>query len=306
MAGREGPWRIAITGATGLIGSALAAALTRRGHEVRRIVRASSTRSPKPGDISWDPERGALDPRALEGVHGVVHLAGESVGERWTDDRKARIRASRIQGTGLIAAVMAAMPSPPRVLVSASAIGYYGDTGDAVITETSPSGGDFLARVAREWEAATAPAARAGIRVVIVRSGIVLSPDGGALKKMLLPFRVGAGGKLASGHQWMSWIALTDEVAAIEFALRTDALSGPANLTAPHPVTNAEFTHTLGAVLGRPAIATVPAFVLRLMYGEMADTTLLAGQRVEPRALLDAGFTFRYTDLESALRSELG
>lgn len=306
MAGQEQPRRIAVTGATGLIGSALTAALTAHGSDVVRLVRASSDRAPRAGDIPWDPARGALDPRALDGVSAVVHLAGENVGERWTAERKRRIRASRVDGTRVVAEALASMRTPPGVLVSASAVGYYGDTGDTPVIEASPAGRDFLARVAVEWEGATEPATRAGVRVVLLRSGIVLSPEGGALKKMLVPFRLGAGGKLGTGDQWMSWIALRDEVAAIEFALRTDTLAGPVNAVAPHPVTNAEFTRTLGHVLGRPAVATVPAFALRLLFGEMADATLLAGQRALPRALLDAGFTFRYPDLERALRAELG
>ncbi|CAN5784087.1 hypothetical protein BH23GEM3_BH23GEM3_06010 [soil metagenome] len=294
---------IAVSGSTGLIGSALVDSLRRDGHQIRRMVRSR----PSPGSehILWDPESGTLDPGALVGVDAVVHLAGENVGERWTAEKKARIRDSRVRGTRLLAEAIAALDEPPRVLVCASAVGIYGDRGDEILDEDSRAGLDFLARVGQEWEAASEPAAECGARVVKLRFGVVLSPRGGALEKMLLPFRIGVGGKVGSGQQWMSWISLTDAVAAIRFALETATLEGPVNTVAPHPVTNAEFTGALGDVLGRPTVMTVPAFALRLAYGEMADATLLASQRARPRKLQEAGFRFQHPELRDALRAEL-
>ena len=300
----RGTLRVAITGATGLVGRALVPFLASGGHEVRRLVRSRASLGP--GDVYWNPAAGEIDADGLDGLDAVVHLAGETVAERWTIAHKRAIRESRVQGTGLLARTLAGLPRPPRVLVSASAIGYYGDGGDRELDETSPAGSDFLANVAREWEEAAEPATRRGIRVVHPRFGVILSARGGALERLLPPFQLGAGGKIASGKQWMSWISLDDVVGALHFLLYTDSLAGPVNLTAPNPLTNADFGHVLGHVLHRPAVATVPAFALRMMFGEMADTMLLAGQRVLPRKLLAAGFQFRHPTLEEALRWELG
>lgn len=297
---------VAITGASGLVGAATVAALGDDGHRVTRLVRGA----PGPGEARWSPETGALEGLDLppgERVDAVVHLAGESIAEGpWSDARMARIRDSRVEGTRLLCEALARLPRPPRVLVSASAIGYYGDRGDQVLVEESPAGQGFLPDVCRGWEDATAPMRLAGARVVRLRIGIVLSRHGGALKAMLTPFRLGLGGRLGSGAQWMSWVALDDLVSAIRHSLVTD-LSGPANATAPNPVTNAELTRTLAAVLRRPAVVPVPAVALRLALGRrMADETLLCSARVLPRRLTAHGFTFRHPTLEQALRAELG
>jgi hypothetical protein len=289
---------IAITGATGLIGSALADRLRARGHIVRRIVRSN----PAPGDVLWDPSRDLLAAGALTGVDAVVNLAGEPIAHRWTAERKAALRESRVRGTALLARAVSALPVKPRVFLSGSAVGYYGDRGDEVLDETAGAGTGFLARLGVDWESAAAPVADAGVRVVLLRTGIVLSPDGGALAKLLPIFRLGGGGPLGSGRQWMSWITLDDHVRAMEHALFTEGLRGAVNLTAPAPVRNAELAATLGGVLGRPALLSVPAFALELLYGEMARETLLAGQRVMPAALTSAGFQFEEPALEGALR----
>lgn len=294
---------VAITGGTGMIGSALTALLRTGGHTVRWISRRPDASR---GDIGWDPDAGTLSPADLAGVDAVVHLAGANVGERWTESHKRAIRTSRELGTRTLATALTKMATKPKVLVSGSAVGYYGDTGSKVIDETSPIGTGFLADVSRSWEGEAAPAAEAGIRVALARTGVVLSPAGGALAKMLPAFRVGLGGPLGSGDQWMSWISLEDEIAALSFLLMTESCIGPFNLTAPAPVTNAEFGRTLGAVLHRPAILPVPGFALKALFGEMAEATILGGQRVLPSRLQQAGFRFRHPDLRSALRSELG
>lgn len=297
--------KILISGSSGLVGSELVPTLERAGHEVVRLVRGPPKRA---GDIAWDPAAGRLDQQALEAgaVEGVVHLAGENIaGGRWTPEQKRRIRDSRVVGTRLLSEALAALPTRPRVLVSASAVGYYGDRGDEVLTEESASGTDFLAGVCRDWEAATGPASAAGIRVVHTRFGIILSSEGGSLAKMLPPFRMGAGGPFGGGRQWMSWVTLDDVVGALIRALSMEALSGPVNVVAPHPVRNAEFARALGHVLGRPAVVKAPAFALKLLLGEMAGA-LLSGQRVEPRRLQEAGFAFRHPELEGALRHLLG
>jgi uncharacterized protein (TIGR01777 family) len=295
--------RIAVTGATGLIGSALSAFLTTGGHTVRRV-----TRSPeRPDDIGWDPAAGVLDPRALEGLDAVVHLAGESVAERWNARQKERILRSRVEGTGLLARTLATLERPPRVLVSSSAVGYYGDRGDELLDESSGPGQGFLAGVAEAWEAAAQPADDAGIRVVRARTAVVLSPRGGVLPRLLPPFKLGAGGKVGRGDQWMSWIGLDDLVGAIHFALHTERLRGPVNMASPELVTNAGFSHALGRVLHRPTVATVPEMAVRLVLGrEQAEEMVFASQRLAPRALLDAGFVFRHPNIEDALRFELG
>jgi len=294
---------VAITGASGFIGRALAERLRANGTRVRRLVR--SPRSDSPDDIVWDPMRGVLAPRDLEGAEAVIHLAGEPIAHRWTSARRQAIRDSRVRGTELLARAITALERKPKVLLSGSAVGYYGDRGDEALSEESASGTDYLAGVAREWESASGAAKDAGVRVVLLRTGIVLNPHGGALERMLPPFRLGVGGPLGSGRQWMSWIALADHLRAMEHALATTGLHGAVNLVAPNPVTNAEFAATLGRVLGRPSLVPAPAFALELLYGEMARATLLAGQRVLPKALLRSGFRFEYPTLEEALRFEL-
>jgi uncharacterized protein (TIGR01777 family) len=265
-------------------------------------------RTPRGGEIGWDPDAGRLDPADLDGIGAVVHLAGENIGARWTAARKRRIRESRVRGTRLLSEALARARRPPTTLVSISAVGIYGDRGDELLTETSPVGptADFLVRVATEWEAATEPARDAGIRVVLPRLGTVLDRNGGALARMLPPFRLGVGGRLGDGRQWMSWIALDDAVAVITRALEDPALSGPVNATAPTPVRNAEFTAALGRALRRPAVMPVPAAALRLVFGEMADVVLLGSSRAVPARLAEAGFSFRYPTIDAALRRALG
>jgi uncharacterized protein (TIGR01777 family) len=239
----------------------------------------------------------------LEGIGAVVHLAGESIAAgRWTPQRKDKIRRSRVEGTRRLCESLGQLTRRPKLLVSASAIGYYGNRGDEVLREDSPPGNDFLAQVCQEWEAATEPASQAGVRVVQLRFGMILSPGGGALKKMLLPFKLGAGGRIGSGAQFMSWIAVDDAVGAIDHAIRTESLQGPVNTVAPAPVTNANFTRTLARVLSRPALAPLPAFAARLAFGELADALLLSSQRVIPACLQASGYQFRYPELEAALR----
>ena len=290
--------RILVSGSSGLVGSALVPFLTTSGHSVTRLVRSS----PGKDEARWDPAAGTIDAASLEGHDAVVHLAGENIAERWTPERKARIKDSRVKGTRLLAETLGRLAQPPKVLVAASAIGYYGDRGDALLREDSASGSGFLAEVAREWEAATAAAATKGIRVVNLRSGVVLSPRGGALAKMLLPFKLGLGGVVGSGKQHWSWIALDDLLGIILFALNTETLKGPVNAVSPKPVTNSEFTKTLGRVLWRPTIFPMPAFAARLALGEMADELLLSSTRVDPAKLVAAGYPFRFPELEAALR----
>jgi len=291
---------ILVTGASGLVGSALASSLISTGYEVTRLLR----RPPLSGEKAarWDPLAGTIDANAFEGVNAVVHLAGENIAERWTAAKKVNIRNSRIKGTQVLCESLARLASPPKVLVSASAIGYYGDRGEERLSEESAPGSSFLAEVCRDWEAVTEPARQAGLRVVQLRFGVVLSPAGGALAKILPPFRLGIGGVLGRGRQYMSWIALDDAVGAIQHAIVTDNLQGPANAVAPHAVTNQEFTNTLGKVLGRPTVVPLPAFATRLMFGEMADELLLASARVQPAKLLASGYRFRYPELEGTLR----
>jgi uncharacterized protein (TIGR01777 family) len=297
--------RVAVTGATGLVGSALVTALLAAGHRVDRVSR----RPPRPGstDIQWDPAAGRLDPRALEGVDGVVHLAGESIAAaRWTAAAKARIRDSRVAGTRLVAETLARLDRRPRVLVSASAIGYYGHRGSQALIEDSPPGVGFLAEVARAWEAAADPARAAGVRVVHPRLGLVLAGQGGALPRMLVPFRLGLGGPIGDGRQYWSWIALADVIRVVELALALESLAGPVNAVAPAPATNREFTRALGRVLARPTPLPLPAPAVRLLMGEMGQALLLDSARVLPRRLERAGFRFRHPDLEGALRAALG
>ena len=288
--------RIAVTGSTGLIGSALVTMLTNGGHEVVRMRRPAE----------WDPDAGTVNASVLNGVDAVVHLAGENIAAgRWTATRKTRIRDSRVKGTKLIAETFGKMGKRPQVLVSASAIGYYGDRGAEVLREDSSPGHGFLADVCRQWEAATDTATRNGIRVVHLRTGIVLSEKGGALKQMLLPFKIGLGGRIGSGDQYWSWILLDDLTSAIVHCIQASGLHGAVNTVSPSPVTNLEFTKVLGRVLSRPTIFPLPAFATRFAFGEMADALLLASARVEPTKLLASRFIFRHKDLESALREIL-
>jgi uncharacterized protein len=292
-----------ISGSTGLVGSALVPALQSSGHEVVRLVRSSSTGTQsRTGSVTWDPMSGQLNPASLEGIGAAVHLAGENIAaRRWTATQKAMIRESRVVGTRLLAETLAKLTKAPRTLVCASAIGFYGDRSDQQLTEDSPPGTGFLADTCREWEAAAKPAVDRGIRVVHLRTGLVLAAQGGALAKMLPPFRLGIAGIIGSGRQYMSWIALDDLVAVISYALSNETLRGPVNAVAPNPVTNYEFTKTLGRVLRRPTLFPMPAFAARLAFGEMADGLLLASTRVEPKRLLDSGFRFRFPELEAAL-----
>lgn len=295
--------RVLVSGATGLVGSALTNFLTSQGHEVVKLVRRGGTNA---STVQWDPARGALNSSDLEGFDIVVHLAGESVAQRWTDEAKTKIRESRISGTKLIAEALARVQKKPLALICASAIGFYGDRGTEALKEESLPGTGFLAGVCREWEDATASAASAGIRVVNLRFGVILSTAGGALAKMLPIFQLGAGGNLGSGRQYMSWITLEDAVQGIYFSMQQDGMSGPVNIVAPKPCTNAEFTSTLGKVLHRPTFLPVPSFGPRILFGAMADEMLFAGAKVLPAKLEKQGFQFQYPDLESALRHELG
>ncbi|HXE91865.1 MAG TPA: TIGR01777 family oxidoreductase [Terriglobales bacterium] len=295
-------WKILVSGASGFIGSALCPLLTGAGARVTRLVR---TRPRDDSEIQWDPAAAIAGDR-LEGFDAVVHLAGETITGRWTAAKKQRILQSRAQGTQTLATLVAHRQRKPRVFVSASAIGFYGDRGDEVLREQSSSGSSgFLPEVARAWEEATRPAAVAGIRVVNLRIGVVLSPRGGALQQMLPPFKLGLGGRLGSGRQYMSWIALDDLLGAIQFALTQDSLRGPVNAVAPNPVTNREFTKTLGQVLHRPTIFPVPAFVVKTLFGQMGEELLLASQRVEPARLIAAGFSFTHPELKGALEAVL-
>jgi uncharacterized protein (TIGR01777 family) len=298
--------RLAITGSTGLVGSAVVTVLSAAGHEVVRLVR----RAPAPGEkaVRWDPARGEVDAARLEGYDAVLHLAGENVGSgRWTTARKAAIRDSRVNGTRLLCDALAGLARPPKTLVCASAVGYYGDRGEETLAEESPPGTGYLAEVCREWEAASAPAARKGVRVVALRIGMVLSPEGGALPRMLPLFRAGLGGVIGGGRQYVSWVALDDLPHILLHALQRSDLSGPVNAVAPRPVTNREFTVALGKALARPTPLPVPAFALRLAVGrEMADALLLASARVVPRRLEETGYRFRFPELGAAFRHLLG
>lgn len=296
--------KVLISGSSGLIGSALAPFLSAQGHTITRLVRSAGNHE---NAVSWDPQAGTIDSTRLEGFDAVVHLAGESIaGGRWTAARKARIRDSRVEGTRLLATALAGLERRPRVLVSASAMGYYGDRGDEVLREDSPPGTGFLADACRAWEQAADPAREKGIRVVNLRTGLVLAGAGGALPKMLPPFKLGVGGVVGSGRQYWSWITLDDEVAAIHHVLVSESLEGPVNAVVPRAVTNREFTQSLGRVLSRPTLFPLPAFVARLALGEMADELLLASQRLEPARLMASGYPYRFPDLEPALRHVLG
>ena len=307
--------RVLVSGASGLIGSALTAALESAGHSVVRLVRRPAAANEIQWDVGAPPlaenplpsktAKGGPPSGSFDGFDAVVHLAGESIAGRWTAAKKARIRDSRVQGTSTLSSALAQTSRPPKVLVCASAIGIYGDRGDEVLREQSAGRSDFLAQVVQQWELATEPAARAGIRVVSLRFGVVLSAHGGALAQMLRPFRMGMGGRIGSGNQWMSWIALEDVVGIIQHALATESLRGPVNTVATDPVTNAEFTRALGKALHRPAIFPLPAFMVRLVFGEMGEALLLSSQRVDCGKLLTSGYRFRYPELKPALEALL-
>ena len=297
---------ILVSGSHGLIGSAVVAALGIESHTVRRLVRGGAGA----GDVAWDPEAGAVDEAALAddgGIEGVVHLAGAGIGDkRWSAERKALVRRSRVEATHALSAALARMDTPPRVMVSGSAVGWYGDRGDEVLTEESAGGSGFLAEVCHDWETATAPASEAGTRVVNIRSGVVMSAKGGALKKQLPLFRLGVGGKLGHGRQYISWVSIDDEVGAIVHALGSDELSGPVNVTAPEPVTAGALARVLGSVLRRPAVVPVPRFALSAVLGPELTGEMLASQRVLPTRISADGYTFRHPELEGALRAVLG
>lgn len=295
--------KILISGSHGLVGTALIKSLKADGHEIFRLVRHYPD---APDQIEWSPERYSIALSMIEGFDAVVHLAGESIAEgRWSDEKKKRIRESRVRGTKLLGDALANMTHPPGRFISASAIGFYGDRGEELLTEESDAGKDFLSEVCVEWERATALAKEKGIRTVNCRFGIILDKEGGALAKMLPPFRMGLGGRIGDGKQWMSWIALDDVVSGLKLALENESMRGPVNFVAPNPVRNAEFTKTLGKVLSRPTLFPVPAFGLRFAFGEMADALLLTSQRVAPEKLVAENFQFQYPQLEGALKQAL-
>ena len=293
--------RILVSGTSGPVGEALVPSLKGGGYSVTRLVRNQSSAD---GQVVWNPLQ-PLSPKSVSGFDALIHLAVETIVGRWTKAKKARIRDSRVSGTRHLAEALTKAPQPPRVLISASAIGYYGNRGEEILHEDSPPGAGFLADVCREWEAASQPANDAGIRTVQMRFGVVLSPRGGALSKMLPPFRMGLGGKIGNGRQWWSWIDVKDLIGAIRHALKSDLLQGPVNVTAAKPGRNAEFSKILATVLSRPSIFPLPAFAARLVLGEMADELLLASQHVEPAKLMTTGYSFQHADLKPALEAML-
>src|ERR1043165_2417787 len=293
---------IAIAGASGLVGKALTPLLEADAHDIVRLVR----NSPKAGEVEWHPNQDAIEPDKLEGFEAIINLAGENIAEgRWTEEKKKKIHDSRVHGTHLLSEAIAKLMNKPRVFLCASATGIYGDRGDETLVEQSESGGGFLAGVCREWEKATEPAHRAGVRVVNLRFGPILARAGGMLEKMLTPFKMGLGGKIGSGKQYISWVGIDDVVAAIKLALNDESIRGPLNVVSPQPVTNERFTRALAEALSRPTVMAMPAFAARLAFGEMADEMLLVSQRVMPKRLQAAGFQFQYSDLESALQHYL-
>lgn len=297
------PMRIAVTGSTGLVGRRLVPFLQGGGHTVLSIVRKPTG---KPGEIVWNPDRGEIDAKALEGCDAVIHLSGESIaGGRWNSGRKERIRSSRTKGTSLLARTIAGLERKPRVFVSTSGIGFYGDRGGELLTEESTSGGGFLAEVCRVWEAAADPARAAGIRVVHPRFGVVVASEGGMLKQLSLPFKLGLGGRLGSGKQYFSWIAIDDLLGVLLEAVMNEDLEGPINAVAPGVVTNAEFTKALGRAFKRPTLIPIPAFAIKAAFGEMADELLLVSQRAVPARLNAASFLYNYPTIDTALRHEL-
>jgi uncharacterized protein (TIGR01777 family) len=292
--------KILVSGSHGLVGKALIRSLTSDGHEIARLVRnkPSGTR-----EVEWHPNQGKLDAASLEGFDAVVHLAGESIASsRWSDEKKRAIRDSRVKGTALLSDALARLSRPPSMFLSASAIGYYGNRGDELLTENSAAGDDFLSNVCVEWENATKPAIEKGIRTVHARFGIILDKNEGALGKMLTPFRMGVGGRIGNGKQWMSWIAIDDVVNGLKFLISDQTTSGPVNFVAPNPVTNAKFTKTLGRVLSKPTLFPMPEFGVRLAFGEMGDALLLSSQKVKPGVLEQIGFNFKWPMLDEALR----
>lgn len=294
--------KVAIAGASGLVGSALIPVLKKLGGQITRLVRSK----PGAGEIEWHPNQDEVGSRLLEGFDVIINLAGENIaGGRWTDDQKRKIRDSRVNGTHLLSEAIARLTKKPRVFVCASATGIYGDRDDETLDEQSESGGGFLAGVCREWEKATEPAIRVGTRVVNLRFGPILAREGGMLAKLLTPFKMGMGGKVGSGKQFISWVALEDAVNAIRLAIEDESIRGPLNIVSPNPVTNEEFTKTLGHVLNRPTALAMPAFAARLAFGEMADEMLLASQKVLPKRLLSAGFVFKYPELDTTLKKLL-
>jgi uncharacterized protein (TIGR01777 family) len=294
--------KILIAGASGLVGSALVSKLKAEGAEVTPLVRSAA----RSGEIEWHPDRGSIDAPSLEGFDAVINLAGDGIANgRWTEEKKRRILDSRVNGTRLLSETMANVSRKPATFINASAIGFYGSRGDELVDEESGPGEGFLASVCRQWESATAPAEQAGIRVVKLRLGVILTKDGGIMGSMLRPFKLGLGGKVGSGQQVISWVAMDDVVAAIDFILQNESVRGPINVVAPQPVTNEEFTGTLGRVVSRPTFMTMPAFAARLAFGEMADEMMLSGTRVAGKVLNDAGFKFQYPELEGAVRAML-
>ena len=292
--------RIAVSGAGGFIGQALGRELQVSGNEVLRMARTSGDAPPR--HLKWNPASGAIDRKQMEQIDAVIHLAGENIAGRWTEKKKAAIRDSRVLGTRMLVEALAGLPHPPKLFLCASAIGYYGDRGDELLNETSPAGSGFLAEVCSEWEAATTLAGAAGIKVVLLRFGFVLSSRGGGLPRMLLPFRLGMGGPIGNGKQYMSWITLVDAIRAIQFILAKNTFSGPVNIVAPQSVPNREFAQTLGRVLSRPAFLPTPAFVIKGLLGEMGRETILSSARVEPAQLLRAGFQYQHPVIENALQ----
>jgi len=301
--GTQAGGRVLVTGSSGFLGRPLCTHLEHRGYTVIRLVRDRQRNSVN--TAYWNPQEGILTCQLLEGLDAVIHLAGENVGSRWTQAKKKRIYDSRILSTSLLCRTLATLSRPPRVLLSSSATGYYGDRGNDVLTENAGAGTGFFAELCRDWEAETAPAAAAGIRVVLARSSVVLDPGGGMLKRLLPVFRLGAGGALGSGEQYLPWISLVDQLRALLFCLADDSLSGPVNLCAPNPVTNRDFTRLLAGVLGRPAALTVPPWALKLAVGDLAEQGLLASQRAIPQKLVDHGFEFQHPELEPLLRELL-
>jgi len=295
------PQKVLISGVSGPIGAALLPALIAEGYAITRLVRVKSS---GPGQIAWNPAQ-PLAPEQVSGFGAVIHLAGESIVGRWTKAKKRRIADSRVPATRYLAGALAQAGQPPRVLISASAVGYYGSRGDEILREDSPRGTGFASDLCRDWESASQAASSAGVRVVQIRVGMVLSANGGALPQMLPPFRMGVGGNLGNGRQWVSWIDARDVASAVVHVIKTDSLQGPVNMVAPNPVTNADFTKILARVLSRPAIFPMPAFAARLVFGQMADELLLASQRVEPAKLRASGYQFKYPLLEPALREIL-
>lgn len=292
--------KILMSGAHGLVGKALSASLIREGHEIVRLVRRE--RVVGQPEIEWHPNQGRIDAEHLEGFDAIVHLAGESIASgRWTEEKKRKIRESRVLGTTLLSESLARLRHPPKTFVCASAIGFYGDRADELLNESSAPGTGFLSEVCIEWEEATGAAVAAGIRTIKTRFGIILAADGGALEKMLTPFKLGVGGRLGDGKQWMSWIAIEDVVGGLRYVIDNNSIKGPVNFVAPNPVTNSEFTETLGEVLSRPTVFPMPGFAARLAFGEMADALLLSSARVEPKVLVDRGYSFRHSTLKSAL-----